>query len=115
MPLVFDDSKRRDDGDSGGDQSPAQGRPRQPAGGGGLGRWLEFFGGRQSERQDVAAFAAARQMIEHRSAFALWKRLLREGGEQVRVRVVGLGSSGFQPLARDIGDGLHASFRFFGG
>src|SRR5438105_7197460 len=96
-----------------GQGAPAQYRPAQPTGDGPGRLRLGAQGGlRSCERNHVAAFAAAREMLQNLGALALRERLLHKSRQQVRIGMLP-SLAGLPSLAHDFGKLFHHSLLTF--
>jgi hypothetical protein len=71
---------------------------------------LDWFGRRQCQRHDVAAIAAAGEVIEYAGTLSIGQRLFRESRQHIRIGVIDGGRYRLQAFAYDFGDILHCSF-----
>jgi hypothetical protein len=105
---VLQDADRGDGQDSRSHDAPTKNGPAQPADSGSAARTgdRDGFGGRQSERNSIAAIAAAGKVLDHVVSLAAGQRLLGEGGEQIGIRMRCFAWR-LQPLQHDFGNVLH--------
>jgi hypothetical protein len=108
--LILQQPERCDSDNARSHKSPAQSRPGQPSAAGRTDGGFDWLGRRQCQRHDVAAIAAAGEVLEYAGSLLLGRRPFRESRQHIRIGMIDNGRYRLQALAYDFGDVLHCSF-----